>query len=451
MFPPGRVMRAGPPPLPPLPRPMTSPAPLLSRWIALSLGLCACGGNPRAGAAPPAPLEVLTAARSEVSPAGEVVATLSAPPFRLAGEPGRDVPRAVHLWNLRTGEPLRRIGGPEYPVWEMDFSPDGLLLATAARGGRPALWEAGTGRRVRALSPDTLVSWVRYGTRGGQVLLDGEETRIVDPESGEVLHRPGLRTFQPEFSPDGRLLAGPYQHLAGLWDLAGDSLLRVVGPEIDTRGVHHPSTQQVEFSPDGKRLLLTGFGVGPSEWDAATGEVIVEWYHLPPATSDDIVAELARYSPRGSYVLTRIETGTDAWLWDAGRDRPTGSEEPPRVAFRSDAVMLDAAFSPDERYLLTTHEDASTRVWCVSTGQELFRRYLLAGGGWLAVAAGGRWDGDAATRARIREVGELAGVQPAIYEEGLVGRVMLGGQGACRGAGADPPRTRPTGSDGGDP
>lgn len=421
------------PPCPPLSpgRSVPDPRRCADRWIVLSLSLGACGGLPRADSAPPIAVEVLTVERSAVSPAGEVVATLSAPPLGLAGEPGRDVVRAVHLWSLRTGEPLRRIGGSEHPVREMDFSPDGRLLATAGHSTPAALWEVGTGRRVRDLSADTLTGWVRYGPRGEQVLLEGQEMRIVDPVTGKVLHRPGLRTFQPAFSPDGRLLAGPYRYRAGVWDIAGDSLLRVVGPEIDTRGVHHPSTQWVEFSPDGRRLLLTGFGVGPSEWDVATGEVLVEWYHLPPATSDDIVAELGRYSPRGGYVLTHIETGTDAWLWDAGRHRSTQAGESPRVAFRSDAVMLDAAFSPDERHLLTTHWDASTRVWCVATGEELFRRYLLGGGGWLAVAPDGHYEGDAATLARVREVAEIAGAQLTGREEGLVGRVMRGGSGAC--------------------
>lgn len=414
---------------------MTHPTPMrLCGALVLAAALAGCATV--AASQGDEPAEVLPVERSAVSPAGEVVGTLSAPPFLLAGEPGDDVVRAVHLWSLRTGEPLGRIGGGEHPVWEMDFSPDGQWVATAGYGVGAALWEVSTRRRVRGLSADTLTGWVRYGPRGEQVLLDGRETRIVDPRTGRVLHRPGLRVFQPVLSPDGRLLAGPYRHRAGIWDVAGDSLLRVVGPEVDVRRLHQPSTLRAEFSPDGRRLLLSGYGIGPSEWDVATGEVVMAWYGHPRPTLDEIVAEFGHYSPRGGYVLTRTETGTDAWLWDVGRDRPPAPEEAPRVVFRGDAVMMDAAFSPDERLLLTTHEDASTRVWCVATGRELFRRYLVGGDGWLAVAPDGRYDADAATRARIAEVAELVRARLTVREAGLVEEATRE-PGACGGPRAD--------------
>lgn len=398
----------------------------------LSLLFCACAaaGAPTVDPPPPpaaapqerAPEPVLTLAESLVSPTGEVVATLTAPPFYPPGQQRGEVIRAAHLWSLRTGEPLRRIGGREYPVSGMSFSPDGRLLATGSFGQGAALWEVRSGRLIRALSGDTLAAWVRFGPRGEQVLLESGAVRIVDPATGEVLRQLELRSFQPVFSPDGRLLAGPHRGRAGIWHIAGDSLLRVIGPEIAPGRLHGPSTRQVEFSPDGRRLLLTGYGVGPSEWNVETGAEAAAWYHLPRSTWDDIVGEHGRYSPTGDYLLVRIEGGTDAWLWEAGRAEPTALDEAPRRMFASDAVMIHTAFSPDERYLITTHEDASTRLWCVATGQELFRRFLLGDGGWLVLAPDGIYDGDAASVARIGEVAELVGATPTRHAAGLVER-----------------------------
>ena len=69
------------------------------------------------------------------SPDGKVVAT--------CGD------RFVQLFDVKTGERLRRIEGHTGAVNAVAFSPDGKLLATGSHDGTVGLWDAETGKSVR--------------------------------------------------------------------------------------------------------------------------------------------------------------------------------------------------------------------------------------------------------------------------------------------------------------
>jgi WD40 repeat protein len=134
------------------------------------------------------------AGRSALSPDGTVAATAD----------GRD----ATLRDAATGRLLHRLTGHRSLVTDVEFSPDGKLVATASDDHDARLWDVGTGRLLHVL-------------RG---------------------HFFPVRTAS--FSPDGRWVVTASQFTAGLWNVSSGQLL------LYLRGHTRPLTGAT-FSPDG--------------------------------------------------------------------------------------------------------------------------------------------------------------------------------------------------------
>jgi WD40 repeat protein len=167
------------------------------------------------------------------------------------------------LWDLETGQEIRRFEGNEKALMVVKFSPDGRLAALG--------------------SLDVL------GTSGAHKLV------LVDVETGEEVHRLEGHEFPVRsmaFSPDGRyLLTGSLQWGAAwpeegggdliLWDVATGTLVR--------RFDEHRAVMGIAFSPDSSQVATTTGAYGSPVngefgdvkiWDFATGQLIHDFRNL---------------------------------------------------------------------------------------------------------------------------------------------------------------------------
>ena len=133
------------------------------------------------------------------------------------------------VWDLATGRELLRTAGGA----AMAFSPDGKLLANAARpranqkDWTVQVWDAGSGQE-------------RFTLRGG----------------------PG-RAACLAFSPDGRRLAVAFQESPGVYQVGRLTVMDVAnGRALFTVAAHGAQVWCLAFSPGGK-LLATGSETGP--------------------------------------------------------------------------------------------------------------------------------------------------------------------------------------------
>jgi WD40 repeat protein len=133
--------------------------------------------------------------------------------------------------------PTRELAGHTELVYQLAWSPDGRMLASAGFDGKILLWDV----------------------EGGKVL------RTFDPPESSTRTVLGLHVA---FSPNGQLLAGSYSiNHVRLWDVPISSPIRSL------EGAAEPLFA-LTVSPDGNRLAAAGQDRTIRIWNIADGKVI---------------------------------------------------------------------------------------------------------------------------------------------------------------------------------
>ena len=230
--------------------------------------------------APQTPQRWLYGAEGQIllarNPAGPVVIPALSPRPTLVSAPPFPSPPS-HLARILTGHTML--------VFDVAFSPDGRLLATAGQDGTARLWDPATGDCLRTLTGHTnwikgvafstnYVNGVAFSPDGRLLATAGQDgtVRLWDPATGDCLRTlTGHKTdavYDVAFSPDGRLLATvSSDKTARLWDPAtGDCLRTLTG--------HFRRLSNVAFSPDGRLLATVSDDRTARLWDPATGDCL---------------------------------------------------------------------------------------------------------------------------------------------------------------------------------
>ena len=291
----------------------------------------------------------------------------------------------AQIWDAATGSEILRLNPGHGEVWHVAFSPDGKQLADSGEGGRVTLWDTTTGDRLLEL-PNSQALWnVAFSPDGNRLVaaMDGliQEWDIT-PEGPRELN---LGTYSPaadsnsrhdasrfkaqiyttlpcinsmKFSPDGSWLAAAGSALHGdgtcggggqvyIWDVAGDKLADTPSREL----TFDPTwLNQIDFSPDGKRLAGAGYASGAVVWDLATGQAIVTLTGHSAAVND------IRFSPDGKYLVTASADQT-VKVWDAQTgaellNYPISGIGAFQASFTSgdEAVLIESHVSGDRSY-----------------------------------------------------------------------------------------------------
>jgi WD40 repeat protein len=303
-------------------------------------------------------------------------------------------PGGIRRWQAPTGERLN----PVYPGPSLAAS----LLAWPAAGGTPADLAAavGAGEALRRLDAghEGGAPLTASLVAGGDVLaaLDANGLlRLIDLSTGKEteLQRPVLPVHAVEFSPDGRLLAtlrsdGSLE----LWDAATGRPTGEATPPVQLL-----NARALLFAPDGRRLLVHGWGAGgvidrtartytPLDNAAAGGflrphfsadgaAVTAEGYYFPrasrswsavtgrllPARTEGGTGRPAgatAAAPDGKHVAAALADGS-VLVWDVARpsDPPQADRGP------AAAQVKELRFSPDGRLLAAACWNGEVRLW----------------------------------------------------------------------------------------
>lgn len=310
--------------------PITPPRVARTRKLDVTLTTAATPPAPAFPGLPRGPL----ALSLQVGPLAPVVALAFSPDGKhlAAGAYGR-----VTIWDVTTAQPVKVLTNVLGAVNDLEFSPDGSLLAVA--GGQPS-----------AKGDLRLFVTADWKLRG---VLPGHED-VVNSLA---------------FSPDGkRLASASFDRTARLWDLAGGKTERVVT-------AHSDFVTCVAFSPDGKHLFTGSKDRAVRMTEVASGASKFTFSDR----SEDVLG-LAVHPDGKSVVVCGNEPALSWW------NSETGARERPVPGHRG--AVHELAFSRDGKQLISAGGDGTVKVW---TGEGKLIRSLPVGS--LTYAAAIRADG----------------------------------------------------------
>jgi WD40 repeat protein len=295
---------------------------------------------------------------------------------------------------LRTWRPLPAGYGPpdidvaahEATIWDLSFSPDGRLLASASADGTVGLHDPATAARVGTLAGhEGPVYGVDFSPAGTLVATSSRDQtiRLWDPRTlaeQAVLRGHEGTVYAVRFTADGeRLVSASQDGTVRIWDVAEQTQLHAIT-------VGDGRVFRVACSPDGNRIAAAGEDGAATIWDAA-GAIIHRLRHPQRVNAVGFVGsdELATASGDG---MLRV--------WDLATGRETG-----RRRGHADTIW-SLAVRPGSSTVVTGSEDASARVWDTAAGPGPLIRFSSRVQA-LAMAPAGRLlaAGDATGRVRL--------------------------------------------------
>jgi WD40 repeat protein/transcriptional regulator with XRE-family HTH domain len=261
--------------------------------------------------------------------------------------------KIARLWDAKTGRQLHVFSDHGSSVTSVAFSPDGKYILTVARSTSMHLWNANTGQKIRDFSADT--ESASFSPDGRYILTHrGLSSSIWEVATGKEFRRfPVLETIVSEvFSPDGRyVLTGHLDGTASLLEIeTGKEIYKYIG--------NTGTVWTVAMSPDGKYVLTGTDEKTVILWDTQTGKEVHRFL------GHEAAINIAVFSPDGRYILTGSDDKT-ARLW------ATPPIYPPFTFLGHTKGITSIAYSPDGKYALTGSNDNTARLWDVESNYEL--------------------------------------------------------------------------------
>jgi WD40 repeat protein/DNA-binding SARP family transcriptional activator len=228
---------------------------------------------------------------------------------------GHVVDQNVRLWDFATGQEIRRYEGHTMPVLSVAMTPDGRSGLSGAADGTIIHWDLESGDEIRRLIGHEGGIWALDICPDGRTALSGADDRRViwwNLETGAV-----VRIFEGHdesvtgiaCSPEGqRAISGDTAGWLIEWDLSspgdasvlqGEELQRLAG-HIGTGSV---GRTRIAYTPDGRRVLSSGWDGTLALWDLETGTEL----HRFRDHDTDFLFDLS-ISPDG---LSALSCGTD--------------------------------------------------------------------------------------------------------------------------------------------
>jgi WD40 repeat protein len=263
------------------------------------------------------------------------------------------IDKTLRLWDADTGKELRAFEGHTHFVLGAALSPDGTRVLSASRDNSVRLWDAQTGKELHKMTGHLDgAQKVAFGPKG-QALSGGEDgmMRLWDLNTGKQAGNFTCHTHPRNsiaanmmrtvaYSEKAKLAAtsGRNQPIR-LWNLETGKQVRTFAGSDDAR---------VCFSPDGKRLAAC-YDETLRIWDVETANELLR--------IDDVIAHSVAFSPDGKRIVLGGRRDGIVRLWDS----KTGMELHKYEGHTR--AVIDLAFFPDGKRIVSASEDGTVRIW----------------------------------------------------------------------------------------
>ena len=293
----------------------------------------------------------------------------------------------ILLADARTGAVQQRLSGHTEQVYDLEFSPDGRMLASTSDDGTAVVWDLATGKPSQRLQLDEPATLAAFDPTGHLLYTGGVDRALrtwdlLGKQRFLAAVKPA-RSFDFGFvnpAPGGAMIA--YDTAKGLRFL--DVHARTYTPLGDTgSGYEHAGGA---WTPDGKRFASAQGGL-VRVWDPRTGRVVDQARPVGSRISE------IDYSTDGSRLVVAEVSGR-VTLLDADTLQPVGrpvdlgdyaccvSAGPDN---RTAVVLLGGAWQSED---FASPSDRWATVDLVS-GRVLRQGRLAVGGNWVSVSPKG--------------------------------------------------------------
>lgn len=263
------------------------------------------------------------------------------------------------------------------PVEDIAFSPNGKYYATADLAGNVILWDAASHQKLQTLSHGQYVHAVAFDSTGTRFASGSSDRtiRVYSVPDGTQLHQlaghqDGVLSLN--FNSDGKqLLSGSFDNTAVLWNVES-------GKPIQHLKGHSWWVWSAEFSADDNRIVTAGQDGKAIVWSRS--EAQGDYRPLTEFTKHRGPINAAAFSPDGNLVATAGADGR-ILLWKPDEVQPTdiakridNQPDPPAPFVEllgHGKPVCSIAFSPDGSQLVSGGEDNVSRIWQVSTGEQV--------------------------------------------------------------------------------
>jgi WD40 repeat protein len=340
------------------------------------------------------------------SPNGALILTVGRAKSLLAPEDN-----VVRVWDTKTGSLRFILGGHTKPINDATFSSDSEMIVTASDDGTAHVWQAQTGEHLVELKGHggPIYSAV-FSPDKKSILTAGADLTAQVWRIPHSLLEPNyfyarrdfrdLGRVEVKFISDETVMTTGTDGEVRFWNARTRKELeqkKIVPPRPEKVGLSY--LQDITRSPDGRYIVMAlrvSDSISAGEANMRVWDVVEQRYLDLPKHDPQITKVV--YSSKGSYVLAASADGT-ATLWDTstwqpmpfklkpkdapipGESKPdeapiTGESKPTEVSQEEAELILDAAFDPSEKYVVTAQKKGSVQLWETATGT--LKRIIMA-------------------------------------------------------------------------